>query len=299
MSAPRERLRIGIQKSGRLADRSLALLSKAGVNFDLRKDRLLHASPDFPIDLMLVRDDDIPAYVNDGVCDLGIVGENAVQEAIWAAPVRHGHGVTKLQGLGFGACRLVIAVPERLPFDGLASLRGARVATSYPNCLNRLSTEEGLELDCIQLAGSVEIAPGLGIADAVCDLVSTGGTLRSNGLREVFTLFETEAVLLRTERALPAEMERDLARLAMRLKGVTRAANAKYVMMNAPRSALERIQQVIPGMEAPTVIPLSGDGDRVAIHAVAYEEIFWETLETLQACGASSILVLPIEKVIA
>lgn len=299
MSAIRTRLRIGIQKSGRLADRSIALLSRAGLDFDLRKDRLLHACRDFPADLMLVRDDDIPAYVSDGVCDLGLVGENAVHEHLWAAPAIHGGGVERVTGLGFGACRLVIAVPESSPWEYPAQLAGARIATSYPNCLARFAREQSVAVDCLQLAGSVEIAPNLGIADAICDLVSTGATLRSNGLRELVTLFESEAVLLRTRRELSPQLSRDSDRLIQRLRGVIRASHAKYVMMNAPHDAVDRIRAVIPGLESPTVIPLGGDSGKVALHAVAYEEIFWETLESLQELGATSILVLPIEKVIA
>lgn len=299
MTAPRERLRIGVQKNGRLAERSIQLLSRAGIDFDLRKDRLLHACRDFPIDLMLVRDDDIPSYVGDGVCDLGIVGENAARESHWAAPARAGAGVTSLMRLGFGACRLVIAVPETSSVATVAALAGLRIATSYPNCLASFAREQGLEVVCVPLAGSVEIAPNLGIADAVCDLVSTGGTLRSNGLRELHTLFESEALLLRTDQALPEALELQLRRLEQRLRGVIKAQHAKYVMMNAPADAVEQIRKVIPGMESPSIISLGSDGQKVAIHAVAYEEIFWGTLETLQSLGATSILVLPIEKVIA
>lgn len=295
-----QRLRIAVQKSGRLSEKSLALFSKCGLDFDLRKDRLLHECKDFPIDLMLVRDDDIPAYVADGVCDLGVVGENAVHEHLWAAPQRKSGGsVRTVLPLGFGACHLALAVPEDSAIRELADFAGQRVATSYPNCLMRFMQDQGLEVEIVELAGSVEIAPNLGIADAICDLVSTGGTLRSNGLEEFLTILESQAILIRSDRALTAAMEHDLQRLLQRIQGVLKAARAKYVMMNAPRSALEEIRRVIPGMEDPSVMPLGTDGQKIAIHAVAYEEIFWETIETLQRLGATSILVLPIEKVIA
>ncbi len=288
------RLRIAIQKSGRLAEKSVALFMKCGLDFDLRKDRLLHECKDFPIDLMLVRDDDIPEYVANGVCELGVVGENVVRE--------HSHGSDKLAEairLGFGGCRLAIAVPESLDISSPRELSGKRIATSYPNCLRRFLDAEDVTADIVELKGSVEIAPSLHIAEAVCDLVSSGATLRSNGLRELRTLFESEAVLLRTTRPFSAVMARDFERLLQRMRGVLEAAHSKYVMMNAPRAALEEIRRIIPGMEAPSVIPLGVDGTRVAIHAVARENIFWETIENLKAVGASSILVLPIETVIA
>lgn len=295
-----QRLRVAVQKSGRLSEKSLALFAKCGLDFDLRKDRLLHECKEFPIDLMLVRDDDIPAYVADGVCDLGVVGENAVHEHLWAAPQRKtGGAVRTLLPLGFGACHLALAVPEGSDLRSVADFAGKRVATSYPHCLTRFMAAEGVEVEVVELAGSVEIATGLGIADAICDLVSSGATLRSNGLEELLTILESQAVLIRSDRALTPAMEHDLQRLLQRIQGVLKAARAKYVMMNAPRSALEEIRRVIPGMEDPSVMPLGSDGSKIAIHAVAYEEIFWDTIETLQRLGASSILVLPIEKVIA
>jgi len=289
------RLRVAIQKSGRLAEKSISLFVKCGLDFDLRKDRLLHECKEFPIDLMLVRDDDIPEYVSNGVCDLGVVGDNVIRE--------HAHGtrgaVEEVMKLGFGACRLAIAVPEQLQIGSIQELSGTRIATSYPNCLRRFLEEEKVTAEVVELTGSVEIAPTLKIAEAVCDLVSTGATLRSNGLKEFRTLFESQAVLIRTARALPVSMVRDYERLLQRLNGVLLAAQSKYVMMNAPREAVDQIRRIIPGMEAPSVIPLGGDGSKVAIHAVARENIFWETIESLKAVGASSILVLPIEKVIA
>ncbi len=290
----RTRLRIAVQKSGRLADKSLALFTKCGLDFDLRKDRLLYECNDFPVDLMLVRDDDIPEYVADGVCDLGVVGKNVLLEKEVA--------VETVTRLGFGGCRLSIAVPEgeAAGYVGPASLAGKRIATSYPACLRRFLDELGIDATIVLLSGSVEIAPRLGIADAVCDLVSTGSTLRGNGLREVSTLFQSEALLVRTPRAAREPIARDMARLLQRMRGVLDAAQAKYIMMNAPRSALDEIRRIIPGMEEPSIMELGGAGGaKLAIHAVARETIFWETLERLKEAGASSILVLPIEKVIA
>ncbi len=292
------RLRIAIQKSGRLSDKSLSLFAKCGLDFDLRKDRLLHVGTEFPVDIMLVRDDDIPEYLVDGVCDLGIVGENVLEEKYLSNPKAKPEGMEILVKLGFGTCRLSIAVPERFSYDSPQSLQNRRIATSYPNCLKRFLAENRVEAQIVELNGSVEIAPSLQIADAVCDLVSSGVTLQSNGLREVTTLFKSEACLVRTGKKLAPERMLLLERLLQRINGVLRASRSKYVMMNAPRSAIDQIRKIIPGMEEPSVIPLGVDGERVAIHAVSSENVFWETMESLKAIGASSILVLPIEKVI-
>ncbi len=289
------RLRIAIQKSGRLAEKTIALLVKCGLDFELRRDRLLHECKEFPVDLMLVRDDDIPAYVADGVCDLGIVGDNVIRER----QVQKTNAIETVMPLGFGTCRLALAVPVAMECRSAADLAGKRIATSYPNCLRQYLKQVGVDAKIVELSGAVEIAPSLQIADAICDLVSSGATLRENGLRPVEVLFESQAVLIRSARALPPAMALDYARLLQRMNGVLQAAQAKYIMMNAPREALERIQEIIPGMEQPSVIPLGTDGSHIAIHAVARENVFWETIEKLKAVGASAILVLPIEKVIA
>lgn len=293
------RLRIAIQKSGRLSEKSIALFSKCGLDFDFRKDRLLHECKEFPIDLMLVRDDDIPEYVADGVCDLGIVGENVIRERLLAVPNEKTQAIANVMKLGFGGCRLSIAVLEGAVFNGPKDLAGKRIATSYPSCLTEYLTQHGVEAKIVVLSGAVEIAPSLKIADAICDLVSTGGTLRSNGLKEVQVMYESQAALIRNSRPFEPAMASDFARFLQRMDGVLKAAQAKYIMMNAPREALDRIRKIIPGMEEPSVMPLGLDGARIAIHAVARENIFWETIESLKAVGASSILVLPIEKVIA
>ncbi len=293
------RLRVAIQKSGRLAEKSISLFMKCGLDFDLRKDRLLHFSPDFPVDLMLVRDDDIPEYVADGVCDLGIVGENVFQEKYFCKPDSVPSQVEILFKLGFGSCRLSLAVPESFHYESPRSLQGKKIATSYPSCLGKYLRSQGVDAQILELSGSVEIAPALKIADAICDLVSTGSTLQSNGLREVTEIFRSQACMVRTGRVLGPEKTVLMERLLQRVQGVFKAGRSKYIMMNAHISALPRIREILPGMEEPSVMPLGHDGQRVAVHAVASEEVFWETIEKLKAAGASSILVLPIEKVIA
>ena len=297
----RKRLRIAVQKSGRLSEKSLALLEKCGIDFDVGvgKARLLYQCADFPIDLMLVRDDDIPEYVADGVCDLGVVGTNVLEERFCGAASKLKPGdVETLRKLGFGRCRLSIAVPEGFKFKGPKSLEGRRIATSYPGRLKRFLADNKVKAEIIELSGSVEIAPALQVADAVCDLVSTGSTLVSNGLKEVLTVVESQAVLIRTRKGA-ADADGAVELLLRRVDGVLRAAESKYIMMNASRAALPRIQEIIPGMEEPSIMPLGASGERIAIHAVAREPVFWDTIERLKQVGASSILVLPIEKIIA
>ncbi len=293
------RLRIAIQKSGRLAEKSIALFTKCGLDFDLRKDRLLQSSTDFPVDLMLVRDDDIPEYVADGVCDLGIVGENVIREKYFSQPGADRSRLEVTLKLGFGSCRLSLAVPAGFAYTSPRNLNGLKIATSYPSCLREFLASQGVEAQILELSGSVEIAPALQIADAICDLVSTGATLQSNGLREVTQIFTSQACLVRNGRPLSAEKALLFERLLRRINGVLKAGRSKYIMMNAPAKALGQICKIIPGMEEPSVIPLGSDGERIAVHAVAGEDVFWETIENLKAVGASSILVLPIEKVIA
>ncbi len=292
------RVRIAIQKKGRLSERSIELLRRCGVDFDVRTDQLFVPSSTFPIDVMLVRDDDIPLYVHEGICELGIVGQNVVEEALAARSLDSAHSVRTLAALGFGKCRLAIAVPKADRYDGATTLQGKNLATSYPHLLSRFLASKGVTAHCIEMNGSVEIAPALQLADGICDLVQTGTTLIANGLREVETIFESQAVLVQTTRPLTAEKDLQIHRLGQRVVGVTRAAGAKYVMMNAPRSALEAIKKLMPGMESPSVIPLGDDGQKVAVHTVARETDFWVLVEQLKALGASSILIAPVEKII-
>ena len=359
-----DRLRLAIQKSGRLAGECLDLLKKAGIAFEWRKDRLDCRCTNFPLDLMLVRDDDIPAYVAAGDCSLGIVGGNVLRESL-PPPVRgilptgqlptSGHatasttseptataevdstrvdngGIDSIQSscarwntnkvkllkpLGFGQCRLALAWPTDVPYDGIETFQDKKVATSYPETLRWFFESQGIDVELIEISGSVEIAPAMGIADGIGDLVSTGATLLSNGLREVCEVLQSEALLVRTARTLTDTQQDNLNRLLVRIEGVIKAQNAKYIMMNAPANAVDHIMTLLPGLEGPTVLPSLGTwigADRtfgsldnllavgaatqVAIHAVASEEIFWDTMEKLKAAGASSILVVPIEKII-
>jgi len=234
---------------------------------------------------------------------LGIVGENVVREKYFdqpkKSPDQNTEVITVARKMGFGTCRLSIAVPETRTYTGVRDLQGLRIATSYPACLGKFLSDHGVEAKIVELNGSVEIAPNLQIADAICDLVSTGGTLRSNGLKEVQKIFESQALLIRSTQNFTPELNTAFDRLMQRVNGVIHASESKYIMMNAPASAIEKIRQIIPGMEEPSIIPLGSSGERVAIHAVARETVFWETIESLKSVGASSILVLPIEKVIA
>jgi ATP phosphoribosyltransferase len=289
------RLRVAIQKSGRLSDHSQDLLKSCGLRFTRSKDKLFWYGQDFPVDLLLVRDDDIPRLLLDGVCDLGIVGENVAEEVMQE---RNGGGLECLKRLNFGACRLSIAIPEDSKITTVDELNGCRIATSYPELTRSLLGKRNISAKIIELSGSVEIAPGLGTADAISDLVSTGTTLRANHLRELESLFESQAALYGPE-ILKDEQKALQTQLLARLNGVIQATESKYVMLHAPRSALAAITDLLPGVEHPTVLPLEGSDDRVAVHAVCGEGVFWEHLEALKSAGASAILVLPVEKMLA
>lgn len=291
------RIRVAIQKSGRLSERSLSLLQRCGLHFARSKDKLFWFGQDFPVDLLLVRDDDIPRLLLDGVCELGIVGQNIAREVMLKR--NSGSGLDELRPLDFGGCRLSLAVPETSPATQAADLDGRRIATSYPALTRKLLDDRGVSADIVELSGSVEIAPGLGTADAIADLVSTGTTLRANHLREMEVLFESHAALFSNTAARTADKQALLDRLLARLDGVLQAAESKYVMLHAPRTALEDIARILPGAEHPTLLQLEGTPDRVAVHAVCREGVFWEHLEALKAAGATAILVLPVEKMLA
>jgi ATP phosphoribosyltransferase len=291
MSTVKGRLRIAVQKSGRLSDRSLDLVRDAGLRVVKGTNDLLYRIENAPIDLLRVRDDDIPTFVADGVCDLGIVGENVLEEGRNGGPVAE-----VVMPLGFGRCTLKIAVPPTLDYAGPASLQGRRVATSYPRVLGRWLTDQGVTADIVTMRGAVEVAPRLKLAHAICDLVSTGATLEANGLEARETVLDSQAVLIRSPVAPEPELSDLLESIVERMAGVVASQGAKYVMLNAPRANLDRITALLPGAGAPTVMPLSGREDAVAVHAVCQEAVFWETLEKLKAEGASAILVLPIEK---
>jgi len=300
MDTPEQRIQIAVQKSGRLTDHSIDLLQRCGLKLTRSKDQLFLYGENMPIDLLLVRDDDIPGLVSDDVCDLGIVGLNVVEEK---RQELLGDGrkprFKQVFELDFGHCRLALAVPDGTEYSGRTSLNNRKIATSYVNILRDYLTKNGIDAEPVYFSGAVEIAPKLGRADYICDLVSTGSTLAANGLTEVETLLESEAVVIQTEAILSDEKQALVDRMLQRLDGVLQVRESKYIMLHAPRDALPQIRDLLPGSEAPTVIPLDGAGDKVAVHAVCRENVFWETLENLKAAGASSLLVLPVEKMLA
>ncbi|MFC1776178.1 ATP phosphoribosyltransferase [Pseudomonadota bacterium] len=291
------RIRVAIQRKGRLSERSLDLLQSCGLRFARSKDKLYWYGKDFPIDLLLVRDDDIPRLLIDGVCDLGIVGENIAEEVILERNCAD--ALTQLRKLSFGGCRLSLAVPEDSAIGSALDLDGCRIATSYPALTSSILSGRGINAETVKFSGSVEIAPGLGTADAISDLVSTGTTLRANHLVEMEVLFESTAALYGQTGQLADEKQLMIDRLLSRLDGVLLAAESKYVMLHAPRDAVEEITRLLPGAENPSLMNLEGDSNRVAMHAVCRETVFWEHLEALKDAGASAILVLPVEKMLA
>jgi ATP phosphoribosyltransferase len=300
MDTPEQRIKIAVQKTGRLTDHSLHLLERCGLTFTQSKDQLFCYGENMPIDLLLVRDDDIPGLVADDVCDLGIVGLNIVEEKRLRL---NGEGrrdsFKKVFDLDFGHCRLSIAAPENVEYRGIESLNNAKIATSYEGILRDYLTKNSISADIVYFSGAVEIAPKLGRADFICDLVSSGSTLRANGLEEVEVLLESEAVVIQTEKPLSEEKQALVDRILQRLDGVLQVRESKYIMLHAPRDALDEIRRLLPGSEFPTVVPLEGTTDKVAVHAVCRENVFWETLENLKGAGASSLLVLPVEKMLA
>ena len=282
------RLRVAIQKSGRLYEDSVQLLKECGIDLRNVKDRLRTESDNFPLEVFFLRDDDIPQYVEDGVADIGIVGENVLYEKNKKADI--------VEELGFGKCRLSIAIPRGQYYDGVSSLRGKRIATSYPFMVNSYLKQHNVEADIHEISGSVEIAPGIGLADVVADLVSSGSTLFMNGLKEVETIIQSQAVLIRNQ-SLNADQIEMLNRLLFRIRSVKKAKRNKYVLLNAPNDKLKEIISLLPGMKSPTVLPLAESGWS-SVHSVLNEDEFWEKIEKLKAAGAQGILVVPIEKMV-
>lgn len=293
MSVDRSRLHIALQRSGRLSEASQGLLREAGLRLESGKNSLTARASNFPADLMFVRDDDIPTFVSDGACEFGIVGQNVLEEFALGQPEP---SFERIADLGFGRCSLKIAAAEQLAYDGPKSLAGQRIATSYPRLLQRFLDEQGVGADVVQMKGAVELAPRLEIATYICDLVSTGATLEANGLRPVETVLDSQAVLIRTLKPLDAGRAAIAEQLLSRLDGVLATKESKYIMLNAPGEALRGITDLLPGAEAPTILPLHGRPGHFAVHAVCQESVFWETLQKLKAAGASAILVVPIEK---
>ena len=286
------RLRIAVQKSGRLADRSLELISGAGLRVMKGANELLYRVENQPIDLLRVRDDDIPTFVADNVAELGIVGYNVLAEHF---PDRDLESMIVTR-LGFGSCTLKIAVPNDVDYTGPQWLNGKRIASSYPNILGKWLKTHGVEAEVVEMRGAVEVAPRMKIAHAICDLVSTGATLEANGMKATDLVLKSEAVLIKAPHAPAPELAHIFDMVLRRFDGVVASTGAKYVMLNAPKAHLEEISKLIPGADSPTIMQLAGRDDTVAVHAVCQENVFWETLDKLKAAGASAILVLPIEK---
>lgn len=282
-------LRIALQKSGRLTDKTLNLLEGIGLTFDNYKRSLLLKCRNFDVELLLIRDDDIPEYVEDGVCDLGFVGANTVAE--------DEADVTILRGLNYGVCRLSIAVSKNGDIKTPADLDGKRIATSYPVLTKKFLDQHNIQADIITLSGSVEIAPRLQIADAISDLVSTGGTLKANGLVEIENIFDSETQLVQTNKPLSPGKQALIEKMLQRMEGYQKAAKSRYIMMNAPESAVKEIKKIIPSLKSPTVMPLADNG-MVAIHTVVTISTFWDMMEKLKEAGATGIVMLPIESMI-
>ncbi|HCH01973.1 MAG TPA: ATP phosphoribosyltransferase [Vibrio sp.] len=291
------RLRIAIQKKGRLSKECQDLLKKCGVKFNIAGERLVVHSENMPIDLLLVRDDDIPGLIMDGVVDLGFIGENELEEVRLDRKAEGSPCEFKaLRRLDFGGCRLSIAINKDETYNGPQDLAGKRIATTYPHLLKSYMDEQGINFSTCMLTGSVEVAPRAGLADAIADLVSTGATLEANGLKEAEVIFRSKATLIQRTGEFSAEQDGLIEKLLTRMQGVIQAKESKYIMLHAPSDKLEQIKQLLPGAEDPTVLPLSQEKNRVAVHLVSTENLFWETMEGLKELGASSILVLPIEK---
>ncbi len=291
-----ERVRLALQKNGRLAEDSVELLKNCGLHIARSRDQLFCRIAELPVDLLLVRDDDIPSFVSNGICDLGIVGDNVFSEM--KAAGNGSFGASVLERLGFSQCRLVIAVPENAAVRDVRELSGATIATSYPALLGEFLAKQKIEAKALVMTGSVEVAPRLKIADAICDIVASGATLAANNLRELTTVLQSEALLIRPKQAFTAEKEETVRRLLARMRGALCAGDSKYIMLNAARARLPQITALLPGSESPTIVDLA-DPSMIAVHAVCREGVFWETIEKLKAAGASSILVLPIEKMMA
>ncbi len=282
------KLKLAIQKSGRLHDDSIRLLKECGIDISNGVNKLKAEATNFPIEVYFLRDDDIPQYVEDAVADIGFVGENVVYEKKKKIEV--------VEKLGFGKCRLSLAVRKNEEYTGVQFLSGKKIATSYPVILGDFLKENGVPAEIHEISGSVEIAPGIGLADAICDLVSSGSTLFMNGLKETDTILQSQAVLVKNKN-LVTEKQQLLNRLLFRIQSVKKARNNKYILLNAPNNKLTEIIGLLPGMKSPTVLPLAEEGWS-SVHSVLNENDFWDIIEQLKAAGAQGILVVPIEKMI-
>jgi ATP phosphoribosyltransferase len=281
-------IRIAVQKSGRLSDDSLKLFKECGIKFESGGSKLRSISSNFPIEFLFLRDDDIPGYVEDGVADLGVVGLNVLME--------HTRKVDIVKELGFSKCRLSLAIPRSEAYTDLSQFEGKSIATSYPNLTNQFLKKNGVNAEMHEISGSVEIAPSIGLAEGICDIVSTGGTLLSNGLKEVATVFQSQAVMI-SNNSLSSEKQAILNKLLFRIDSVQRGQNAKYVVLNVQEQNIEKVTALLPGMKSPSVLPLATKG-WFSLHSVIEENDFWNIIENLRDAGAEGILVLPIEKMI-
>lgn len=292
-----KKFRIAMQKSGRLSTDTTDLLKSCGLKINKREDRLIAHVENMDIDILRVRDDDIPGLIMDHVVDWGVVGENVLEETTLTRkqeglPV----GYNLVRKLDFGDCRLSLAIPVEEKWEGVKSLEGKKIATTYPELTKRYLESFGVSFKPVLLTGSVEVAPRAGLADAICDLVSSGATLEANGLKEVQVVFKSKAVLIQRDQELYPEKQEIADKLINRIDGMMQAHGSKYIMLHAPKDKIKEISAILPGAENPTLLELSGNPTHVAIHVVSRENLFWETMEELKRLGASSILVLPIEK---
>ncbi|TAE35162.1 MAG: ATP phosphoribosyltransferase [Sphingobacteriales bacterium] len=279
-------LKIAIQKSGRLNEKSVQLLKNCGLNFENYKSSLISQVSNFPLEILFLRDDDIPEYVQDGIADIGLVGENVIAETEV--------DVAYLQRLGFGKCDLKIAIPNNSNIQTLQDFEGKAIATSYPNILGKYLAENNITADIKMISGSVEISPGLGLSDAIFDIVSTGGTLRSNGLKPFCDVMTSEAILIGRK---GQENNHLIVELIQRIQSVLRAKETKYVVLNVEKTNLDKVLQMLPGVKSPSVLPLAETG-WVAVHSVIQERDFWDKINELKSLGAQGIVVMPIEKII-
>lgn len=282
------RLKIAIQKSGRLTEKSQALLKECAVNLKNGKRQLMAPATNFPIDILYLRDDDIPEYVEDGVADIGILGENVFLESQKETQI--------VKKLGFAKCRLSLAIPKGEAYADVQYFEGKRIATTYPNLVKNYLKEKGVSAEVHVISGSVEIAPNIGLADGICDIVSTGSTLMSNGLKEVEVMMRSEALMIAHPDLNPAK-QAILEQLLFRLEAVSKAKRNKYILLNVPNDAIDAICEILPGMNSPTILPLAKTGWS-SLHSVVKEDVFWEVIDQLKAKGAEGILVCPIEKMI-
>jgi len=282
------RLKIAIQKSGRLNEDSLKILKECGISISNGLDQLKSTVSNFPLEIMYLRNSDIPQYLIDGVVDIAIIGDNIL--------VEKGNGIEVLEKLNFSKCRVSIAVPKAFKYNAIQDLEGKRIATSYPVTLNSYLSKNGITADLHQISGSVEIAPSIGLADAICDIVSSGSTLFKNNLKEVEVMFKSEAVLA-VSPDITEDKKEILDRLRFRIQSVLKARQSRYILMNAPNNKIDKIIKILPGMRSPTVLPLAEEGWS-SIHTVIEKNKFWEVIDELKGLGAEGILVVPIEKMV-